>query len=95
MGQRFLRQRLPWIAIEEVDLRPQGDPETVVFLRQRGSLLGLNIRGLPDHVMLGIRENERGELIGCAITNELRIDTYDVHSNPRRHDDEPRDYGEQ
>lgn len=88
MGQRYLRQRLPWIAVEETDLQPQGDPETVVFLPSRESLLGLHIKGLSDHVMLGIKEDAFGFPVSCAITNEVQIDTMHVQSNPRRHADE-------
>lgn len=85
MPRRFLRQRLPWIAIDETDLRAVGDPETVVFLPD-GSLLGLYIRGLDVDVMLGIREDVHGEPVSCAVTNEVHIDT-NLHSNPRRHDE--------
>ena len=87
MGQRFLRQRLPWIPVDEADLRPQGDPETVVFLKGTGSLLGLHIRGLEHHVVLGIREDEIGRPLGCLVTNEIQIDT-SLQSNPRRVADE-------
>jgi len=87
MGQRYLRQRLPWIAMDVADLVPQGDPETVVFLAGSGSLLGLHIKGLVNHMMLGIREDEFGRPVGCAITTELTIDTH-LQSGPRRHGDE-------
>ena len=95
MGQRYLRPRLPWIALEPADLFPQGEPETVVFLPSKESLIGLHIRGLEDHVMLGIREDECGRPISCAMTNELHIDTLHLQSNPRRGDEASRDYGEQ
>ena len=76
--QRFLRQRLQWIAIDECDLIPQGDPETVVFLPgARGSIVGLRIIGLEDHVMIGIREDNRGHPVSCAVTNELEIGSED------------------
>lgn len=60
--------------METIDKMPQGDPETVVML-PRGSLIGLNIRGLYGHVVLGIREDEHGQPVSCAVTDELHIDT--------------------
>lgn len=85
--QRFLRQRLPWIALDEQDLRSQGDPETVVFLPgARGSIVGLRILGLDDHVMVGIREDVHGQPVSMAITNELQIGA-PMQSNPRRQTD--------
>lgn len=76
--QRFLRQRLPWVPIDESDLKPQSDPETVVFLPgARGSIVGLRILGLEDHVMIGIKEDIHGQPISCAITNELQIGSED------------------
>lgn len=85
--RRYLRQRLPWIAVEDTDLRAAGDPETVVFLPgARGSIVGLRILGLEDHVMIGIREDADGHPQSCAITNELQIDT-SLQSNPKRHVD--------
>lgn len=83
MPRRYLRQRLPWIAIEPSDLLPQGDPETVVFLQKQGAIVGLAIRGLDGHVMLGIREDAQGHPLSCAVTNEVEIDT-NCQSNPRR-----------
>lgn len=80
MGQRYLRQRLPWIQVEETDLASQGDPETVVFLA-KSTLLGLYVKSgedrahLEHHVMLGIREDMAGRPVSCAITNQLHIDT--------------------
>lgn len=79
-----MRQRFPWIAIEPSDLICQGDPETVVFLPNRTTLIGLQIRGYEHHVMLGIREDERGHPLSCLVTNELQIDTAAPQSNPRR-----------
>lgn len=71
---RFLRLRLPWIPLEPADLAPQGDPETVVFLPgARGSIVGLRILGLEDHVMIAIKEDNKGRPQSCAITNELKI----------------------
>ena len=72
--------------VDPCDLMAQGDPETVVLL-PRGSLLGLYIRGLEDHVMLGIREDAEGRPVSCAVTNELHVDTSQVQSNPRRRSD--------
>lgn len=75
---RYLRQRLPWIALEPADLVAAGDPETVVFLPgARGSIVGLRILGLEDHVMIGIREDAHGQPQSCAITNELKIGSED------------------
>lgn len=94
MRQRYLRHRLPWIAVEETDLRSQGDPETVVLLPKCGALVGLHIKSgdgrarLEQHIMLGIREDDQGQPVSCAITNELEIDTsIPAQSNPRRHTD--------
>lgn len=64
--------------MDAIDKTPQGDPETVVIL-PHGSLIGLKIRGLYGHVMLGIREDEQGHPVSCAVTDELFIDTH-----PRR-----------
>lgn len=84
------------------DLTAQGEPETVVLLPHGGALVGLHIKGGEDdaridqHIMLGIREDERGQIVSCAITNELNIDTLHLQSGPRRVLDEgPKDYGEQ
>lgn len=83
--RRYLRQRFPWIEIEASDLIAQSDPETVVFLPNRTSLVGLHVKGLDEgHVMLGIREDERGHPLSCLVTNELAIDTAAPQSNPRR-----------
>lgn len=78
------------------DREPQGDPDTVVLL-PHGALVGLYIRGLKGGpVMLGIRKDADGQLVSCAVTNELYIDTaaprmnMDLLSGPRRHDDEER-----
>lgn len=69
---RFPKQ--PW-TYDIRDVSPQGDPETVVFLPgARGSIVGLRILGLEDHVMIGIREDTHGQPQSCAITNELQID---------------------
>lgn len=78
--------KTPWM-YPETELRPQGDPETVVFLPKGGSIVGLHIRGLPEHVMLGIREDPHGHPLSCAVTNEIEIDT-NLHSNPRRQADD-------
>jgi hypothetical protein len=97
MRQRYLRQRFPWIALDDADLHAQGDPETVILLHEAGAILGLHIKGLADHIVLGIREDREGQPVSCAITNELAIDTNHLQSNPRRHlDDENvyRDHGE-
>lgn len=79
--------KTPWL-YPATDLVPQGDPETVVFLpRGGGTLVGLHIKGVPDMTMLGIREDEAGQPLSCAITNEVHIDTHrhaPVQMNPRR-----------
>ena len=87
MGQRYVK--VPWFNSaswsEHEDLRPQGDPETAVFL-STSTLVGLHIKGLEDHPMLGIREDGDGRPVSCAITSELMVDTFTrVQSNPRRH----------
>ena len=66
--------------------RPQGDPETTVYLEGGGTLVGLYIRGLPNHrhVMLGIREDITGQPVSCAIGDLFRIDHYPVQRNPNR-----------
>lgn len=81
---------------DPADLVPQGDPETVVLLPNgQGSLVGLLIRGVESQTMLGIREDELGRPEGCAITNELQIDTSRVQSNPRRVVDPPPSNGDE
>ena len=66
------------------DTVPQGDPDTVVLLPE-GSILGLYIKGVRGHVMLGIREDAEGQPMSCAVTNELWIDTSrSLQSNPHR-----------
>ena len=66
--------------------RPQGDPETTVYLEGGGTLVGLYIRGLPDHghVMLGIREDITGQPVSCAIDHLFRIEHDPVQRNPNR-----------
>lgn len=88
--------KTPWL-YDARDLVPQGDPETAVFLHG-SSIVGLHIRGVEGHVILGIREDAAGHPLTCAITCEIQIDTITrvpAQSNPRRVDDSPRDYGEQ
>lgn len=62
----------------------QGDPETVVLLASGEALIGLQIKGLQAQTILGIREDREGHPLGCAVVNELHIDTRPLHSNPRR-----------
>jgi hypothetical protein len=70
---------------EAIDLFPQGDPETIVYLPEGESIVGLSIRGLEGSLMLGIKEDECGRPVSCAVTNELYIDTsVPAQSNPRR-----------
>ena len=73
----------------KADTEPQGDPDTGVLLPQ-GALVGLYIKGVPGHVMLGILEDTEGQPVSCAVTNELYIDTANrpLHSNPRRRIDD-------
>lgn len=83
MPRRYVKA--PWFrSLEQSDLEPQGDPETVVFLQNHGSLVGLCIRGVEGHVMLGIREDAHGYPLSCAVTNEIEIDTRQVQRNPNR-----------
>ena len=59
--------------VDPRDLRPQGDPETVVCL-PTSTLLGLQILGSRfGPTTLGIREDLDGEPLSCAVTNELRL----------------------
>lgn len=68
-----------------IDRFPQGDPETVVLLPEGESIVGLSIRGLDGPLMLGIKEDEFGRPISCAVTNQLCVDTgVPAQSNPRR-----------
>lgn len=71
--------------VDPLDEIAQGDPETVVLLPHgQGSLVGLRIRGVAGEVMLGIREDEVGRPVSCAVTNAFGVDTSTWHSNPRR-----------
>lgn len=70
--------------IDPRDRVPQGDPDTVVSLPGGGSLVGLYIKGFTAKFMLGIREDAEGQIVSCAVTNELRIDTTEIQSNPVR-----------
>lgn len=90
-AQRYFK--CPWFNSdrwnEAEDLTPVGDPEHAVFL-SACTLVGLHIKGVRDHQMLGIREDTEGRPMSCAITNELLIDTFarlPLHSNPRRHEE--------
>lgn len=65
--------------VEPVDRYAQGDPECVVYLPGRGSLIGLYIKGVPYPSMLGIREDADGQIVSCAITTELRIEHPPAH----------------
>lgn len=73
--------------VDPRDLVAQNDghgPETVVLL-PTGSLVGLHVRGVPGHVILGIREDREGRPVSCAVVNEMHIDTSQpLISNPRR-----------
>lgn len=72
------------MALPKIDTEPQGDPETVVLL-PGCSLVGLYIRGVVGNVMLGIREDEVGRPVSCAVTNAFGVDTgWPAQSNPRR-----------
>lgn len=71
--------------VNPLDLVAQnnGDgPETVVML-PNGSLLGFHIKGTDLGRMLGIREDELGRVVSCAITNELHVN-HPAQSNPQR-----------
>jgi hypothetical protein len=76
-----------WQHIDDCDLMPQGDPETVVFLPKHKQLLGLYIRGMNTHAMLGVSMDGEGRPDSCAIVNEIGIQLH-VQSNPRRHHDD-------
>lgn len=73
------------------DFQPQGDPETVVLL-PHGALVGLHILNSGfGAVMLGIREDEHGQPVSCAVTNTLQIVYPPSQSNPKRHIDRDED----
>lgn len=75
-----------WQHIDERDLIPQGDPETVIFTSD-GTLLGLHVVGLEDgDKIIGIRCDELGRPETCAVTNEIALDL-PLQSNPRRQAD--------
>ena len=59
-----------------------GEPETVVFLPQGGTLVGLYIPGVGAQTVLGIREDRAGQPVSCAVTNEMPVDSF--QSNPHR-----------
>ena len=68
--------------IDPRDLVAQGDPETVVLLPDGGSLVGLLIRGVEGHTMIGIREDECGRPESIAVGIVVEIAPH--QSNPRR-----------
>lgn len=71
--------------VDPKDREPQGDPETVVLLPcGQGSLVGLRIKDWPGDVILGIREDEVGRPVSCAVTSAFGVDTSAWQSNPRR-----------
>lgn len=59
------------------DDEAQGDPETVVYLQSGESIVGLDIRGLTSSIMLGIREDQVGRPLSCAVVTDLYVDTSD------------------
>jgi hypothetical protein len=67
-----------------MDDTPQGEPETVVELPSGESILGLYVRGLLCHLMLGIRLDDLGQPSRCAIVTQIAIDT---STRERRVDD--------
>ena len=75
--------------VDPRDRRPQGDPDTVVYV-PTGALVGLYIKGVRGQVMLAIREDRDGHPLKCAITNELYVEYPPAHSNPRRRSDHGR-----
>ena len=66
------------------DRTAQGDPETVVVLGSGEALIGMQIRGLPKIMVLGVREDKEGWPLGCAIVDAVSLDITPLHSNPRR-----------
>ena len=84
--QLFLRLRLPWIMVDETDITPVGDPETITFVPD-GTLIGLHIVGLPDgDKTLCIRCDEIGRPESCINADEIGMDIT-PQSNPRRADE--------
>lgn len=69
------------------DVKPQGEPETVIILPSGQMMQGLRILGVEGDVMLGVKitADERTAL-SCAVTTELYIEysPINLHSNPRR-----------
>ena len=57
------------------DANAQGDPETLVCLPNGETIVGLHIRGLVAHVMLGVRTDRAGVPLTCAVVTNLFIDT--------------------
>ena len=73
--------------VHPVDLMPQGDPETVVILPD-STLVGLLIRGVDGHTMLGIREDAHGYPISCAVGIVMETTDVPIQSNPHRTDED-------
>ena len=72
------------MAINPKDLRPMGDPETVVCLPHGDTLVGLYIAVVGSQTMLGIREDRDGQPISCAVTRDLSLKHLPLQSNPHR-----------
>ena len=73
--------------VDPLDRMAQNDgkgPETEVLLPS-GTLIGLTIRGVAGHVILGIRLDRHSRPESCAVTNAFGVDTgWPAQSNPRR-----------
>ena len=58
--------------VDPKDRHPQGDPETYISL-DGGSIVGLYIKGVGAHTILGIREDSEGHPVSCAVANTVSI----------------------
>lgn len=86
MGFPLRYPKQPW-TYDARDLMPVGDPETIVFLPQGETLVGLHIVGLDvGDRMIGIRCDELGRPETCVLGSDLAVDVT-VQSNPRRRAD--------
>lgn len=73
--------------VEPIDRFPQGDPDTVVPLPHGETIVGLAIRGVEHAIVLGVREDDLGRPVSCAVTNALLLGVNvenNEQSNPRR-----------
>ena len=80
--------------VDPLDRVAQNDgkgPEVEDVLPNGETLIGLHIRGVAGHVILGIRLDRHSRPESCAVTNAFGVETgWSAQSNPRRYaaDDE-------